>query len=173
MSFLNCLQASPTPWLTIFVGIPEVYVNPQWKRFSWYAKSYPQYYAIGFVLQQLYQGDIADASLRERAQKAVEETFASLEEDEQTGPVQKRGAIWAALSLLRDKTVNERRLHKPAPAPAYPPLTSASVPMPTPPESLAEGPFSSEFDFNALGNPLFDLVDFDEQGDLAAFADFL
>lgn len=43
------------------------------------------YYAIGFVLQRMYQNDIDDAELIKRAQKAVKYSFAALEEDGQTG----------------------------------------------------------------------------------------
>ena len=89
--------------ITILEGIPKVYKEKAFKRFLWYPKSYPQWYAIGFVLQQLYSGEIDDPALNEHARKAVEDAFATMEEEGAEGAVQRRGAIWVALCLLKEE----------------------------------------------------------------------
>ena len=144
--------------------IPLVYTNSTLKRFSWYPKSYPQYYAIGFVLQQLYQNEIDDAELLDRSRKAVENAFASLEEDEEGGAVQRKGAIWIALRLLKDKAFNKPSLGANASSLSTDPLPGLETPILTSPESSGGYP-PSEFDFNSIGNPLFDMVDLDMEGD--------
>ena len=156
---------------TILDCIPLVYTNKTLKRFSWYPKSYPQYYAIGFVLQQLYQNEIDDEDLLDRTRKAVENAFASLEEDEEGGAVQRKGAIWIALRLLKDKAFKVPSLSTNASSLSTDLLPGQEVPALTPPESSG-GYTPNDFDFNSIGNPLFDMADLDVEGDWP-IADFI
>ena len=157
---------------TVLENIPEVFTKGPLKQFSWYAKSYPQYYALGFVLQRLYQGEVHDAKLLEKARTAVEDSFATLEEDGDAGAVQRKGAVWVALSLLKDTTLNKLLVRKHAPTSGSEPFNTGQIPIATPPGSF-EGSDPSGFDFNSLGDPLFDLADFDTEGDWSAITDFL
>ena len=156
---------------TILECIQLIYLTEPFKKFSWYPKSYPQYYAIGFVLQQLYQDEINDAELQERARKAVEDSFASLEEDEQGGAIQRKGAIWVALRLLKDRAFNKLIFAKQTSALPNELAQGEAAPVLTPPDSIG-GSYPTDFDFNTIGNPLFEMAEFELQEDWS-IADFL
>ena len=149
---------------TILEHIPKINTNETFRRFSWYPKSYPQYYAIGFVLQQLYSDEIKDTELMQRALKSVEETFASLEEDEQASAAEKRGAIWVALCMLKDKAFKKLVQQREA-------ATAADMLIPTPPESMGEI-FNSDFDIDSFDDALLDMGDFEIPDDWTSMIDF-
>jgi hypothetical protein len=151
----------------ILENLPQPVSHAAFKRFMWYPKSYPQWYAIGFILQQLYQGNVHDPVLQQRAQAAVEEAFAALEETASDGATQRRGAIWVALCLLKDKALNKSS------NPSDGGLNSSnSIPSDTAlstPESAGSGQIGSAFDFNDFNLGNFEPIDmslFDIPNDL-------